>query len=122
MRLKLDENLGRWIEHRCREAGHDVGTVHDEGLATADDGTIFRACIAEHRALVTLDLDFSNPMRFDPAASAGIAVLRVPAFPTRADLDGAVETLLAGLKARDLAGHLWVVRSDRIREYDPGRS
>jgi predicted nuclease of predicted toxin-antitoxin system len=121
MRLKLDENLGRWIEQRCRDAGHDVATVHEEGLATADDGAIFRACIAERRALVTLDLDFSNPMRFDPAASAGVAVLRVPAFPTRVDLEAAIGTLLTGLDARDIGGHLWVVRSDRIREYDPGR-
>lgn len=122
MRLKLDENLGRGIEHRCRDAGHDVATVHEEGLASADDRTIFGACVTERRALITLDLDFSNPMRFDPTESAGIAVLRVPAFPTRADLDEAVETLLVGLDARDLNGHLWVVRPDRIREYDPGRS
>lgn len=122
MRLKLDENLGRWIEQRCRDAGHDVDTVHDEGLASADDRTIFSAGVAEGRALITLDLDFSNPMRFDPVESAGIAVLRVPAYPTRKDLDEVVETLLTGLDTRDLQGHLWIVRSDRIREYDPGRS
>jgi predicted nuclease of predicted toxin-antitoxin system len=122
MRLKVDENLGRWIEHRCRDAGHDVATVHDEGLATADDRTIFRACVTERRALITLDLDFSNPMRFDPTESAGIAVLRVPTFPTHADLSEAVETLLTGLDGRELDGHLWIVRSAGIREYDPGRS
>lgn len=33
------------------------------------------------RALVTLDLDFSNPFRFPPEATAGIVVLRVSDRP-----------------------------------------
>ena len=76
MRLKLDENFGE----RCREvlagAGHDVSTVAGEQMAGAADVDLLETCKREGRCLVTLDLDFSNPLRFPPSGYAGIAVVR----------------------------------------------
>lgn len=120
MRLKLDENLGRSVTERLQGAGHDVATVRGQALAGVSDDALFEVCRGEERALVSLDLDFANPMRFDPETTAGIAVLRVPAFPTRTDLDEAATTLLEGLARASLTGRLWVVRRDAIRQYEPG--
>ena len=61
MKLKLDENLGHRAAEQCRQAGHDVDTVVDDGLASADDDKVHRAAATEGSVLVTLDLDFSNP-------------------------------------------------------------
>lgn len=76
MRLKLDENLGRRWAEQLRLAGHDVHTVHDEGLAGAADRDVIAAAVDERRVLVTMDLDFANPMRFPPGDTAGVVVLR----------------------------------------------
>jgi predicted nuclease of predicted toxin-antitoxin system len=66
VKLKLDENLGRRWASQLRDGGHDVHTVIDEGLSGADDVDVLAAAVAEDRELVTMDLDFANPIRFPP--------------------------------------------------------
>ena len=78
MRMKLDENFDRRIVPLLEADGHDVDTVPAEGLSGSDDDAIYAACQAARRALVTLDLDFSNPFRFPPADTEGIIVVRPP--------------------------------------------
>ena len=119
MKLKLDENLGTRGAVLFRAAGHDVTTVPEQDLCGAVDGALIDVCGKEHRCLVTLDLDFSNPLLFRPADYAGIAVLRLPARPNPEDLWAIVQTLIAGLKGREIEGHLWIVRRGQIREYQP---
>ena len=117
MRLKLDENLGGTAAALLRSGGHEVATVPGQGLSKATDREVIAACQSERRCLVTLDLDFGNPLLFDPAEYAGIAVLRLPARISHQDLLEACNTLIAGLTKRDIAGKLWIVRRGRIREY-----
>jgi predicted nuclease of predicted toxin-antitoxin system len=119
MKLKLDENLGRRGADALRAAGHDVATVYQEGLNTATDGTVIDAATSEGRALVSLDLDFANPLLYPPDRYAGIAVLRVPPRTTVRDLQVAVEALIDGLSKMDLPGRLWIVQRGRIRQYEP---
>ena len=69
MRFKVDENLPVEIAQSLRESGHDAQTVPDEGLGGAEDETISARCLAEDRALVTLDLDFEN-IKILPASRA----------------------------------------------------
>lgn len=87
---------------------------------SATDQEVFDVCVSERRLLVSLDIDFANPMRFDPLKGAGVAVLRVHSEPTRDELDDAARTLLDALEQADVAGHLWVVRGQRVREYTSG--
>jgi hypothetical protein len=73
----------------------------------------------ESRALVTLDLDFANPLQFKPSRYAGIAVLRLPSPLSHTHLLSAIMTLASALETEQLKGHLWIVEIGRIRVYLP---
>jgi predicted nuclease of predicted toxin-antitoxin system len=120
MKVKLDENLGRRGADAVRAAGHDVDTVVDEGLASASDDDVRAAATGAARVLVTLDLDFANPIRHPPGETPGIAVLRLAEPITPTIIDIAVGVLLGELSREDIAGRLWIVEADRIRIYEPG--
>ncbi len=77
MRIKLDENLPAGLVSTLIDLGHDVHTVASEGLVGKPDASVWDACIAERRFLVTQDLDFSDIRRFEPGTHAGILVLRL---------------------------------------------
>ena len=119
MRIKLDENFGR----RCAEvlvaAGHEVTTVAEQGMAGAPDEDLIQVCADEGRCLLTLDLDFANPLRFEPKSHSGIAVVRLPSKPCRDDLVVAVQTFVAALLNEAIKQKLWIVETGRIRVYRP---
>jgi len=117
MKLKLDENLGTDVANYFRDARHDVETVRSEGLAGSTDRHVISVCQIEKRCLVTLNLDLSNPLIFDPVKFYGIAVLRLPSHPTWNDLLAICRSLNFELSQRDIIGKLWIVQKDRIREY-----
>jgi predicted nuclease of predicted toxin-antitoxin system len=60
MKFKVDENLPVETAAALRAAGHDAMTVLEQGLGGRLDASIAEICKCEGRALVTLDLDFSN--------------------------------------------------------------
>jgi predicted nuclease of predicted toxin-antitoxin system len=119
VKLKLDENLGSRCIDILQLAGHEVATVVEQSLTSAADTDLAEVCRREGRALVTLDLDFSNPLVFRPDQYAGIAVLRLRAKPSHADLVAVVRTLIDAMKREELTGRLWSVEAGRVRIYQP---
>jgi len=118
VKLKLDESLGRRGRQMIAAAGHDVASVADQGLEGSLDGDLLEYCRAEGRCLVTLDLDFANPLVFLPSRYPGIAVLRIPQKASATDLLMLIETLMEALKSEVLIGKLWIVEIGRIRVYE----
>lgn len=118
MKLKLDENLNERGIALLTAGGHDVSTVILQEMQAALDADVIEACRKEDRALVTLDLDFANPIQFRPSQYPGIAVLRLPKKAAADDLLSAIRTLVEGLKNSPLAGKLWIVEIGRIREFN----
>lgn len=118
MRLKLDENFDHRLVPLLEAAGHEVDTVAAEGLSGSEDEAIFEACRATGRTLVTLDLDFSNPLRFPPTETEGIMVVR-PLRPVLPAIRATLLSVLPLLKTQTLKGTLWIVEPGRIRVYDP---
>lgn len=119
MKLKLDENMGSRGANLFRQAGHDVKTVAEQGLCSSTDIKLSEVCRTEKRCLVTLDLEFGNPLIFRPEDYSGIAVLRLPHSQKPNDLFDAIKTLIAGLTRKKIEGKLWIIQRGRIREYQP---
>lgn len=117
MRIKLDENLDARLAAVLKQAGHDVNTVQEQGLRGTEDEGLYEACKVEGRTLVSLDLDFSNILRFPPQGTSGLIVLRGPnqLFPTTRIL---VETLINALNRETPVGSLWIVEPGRIRIHE----
>ena len=76
MRFKIDENLPVEAADLLQAAGHEATTIHDEHLVGQPDPNVAQVCRDECRALVTLDLDFSD-IRTYPSMRHGI-----PGWPT----------------------------------------
>jgi uncharacterized protein DUF5615 len=115
VKIKLDENLGARAVAPLTAAGHDVSTVALQSMESAADREVIQACQREGRALVTLDLDFANPLNYRPSEYAGIAVLRPPRKGSAGELLKTVDALVEGLKRQPLTGKLWIVELGRIR-------
>jgi len=119
MKFKLDENLPESAGEALHAAGHDVSSVSIQKLNGSPDTGIHQVCAREDRALVTLDLDFSNPLRFPTEKTAGIIILR----PRRATLSAIQELskLLPSLVGREPpSGRLWIVEPGRLRVFRGG--
>lgn len=115
MKFKLDENFGARTQGLFQEAGHDVKTVRDQKLQGCTDNIIYETCSAEKRCLVTLDLDFSDVLRFPPGKTAGIAVIRLPKNPSLLLLESLVRQLLKAISRMPIEKQLWIVEPGRVR-------
>jgi predicted nuclease of predicted toxin-antitoxin system len=115
MKFKLDENFGTRTQQIFRTGGHDVLTVRDQQLQGSADQRLYEVCRAEHRCLVTLDLDFSDVLRFPPQQAHGIVVIRVPRNPTLPLLEQLIRQFLKSLETMAVEKKLWIVEAGRIR-------
>jgi hypothetical protein len=109
MKLKLDENIGTRGQHLLADAGHDVATVLDQSLGGASDERLFQVCSAEGRALITLDHDFAQTLRFPPERSAGPVVLELPKRAGPQALLNRIRELITALERRPLGAELWII-------------
>ncbi len=115
MKFKLDENFGSRTQLLFQSHGHDVMTVRDQQLQGCSDHRLYEVCHAEQRCLVTLDLDFSDVLRFPPQQAHGIVVIRVPHNPTLPLLEQLVRQFLNTIKTMPVDKKLWIIETGRIR-------
>lgn len=118
MRFKLDENLDPSVALIFRSAGHDVHTVSEEGLNGAVDAKVSAAAVEEDRILMTLDLDFADPLRLPPQGTPGVIVLR-PGLPLLGLIRQVAAEVLPFLESESPAGKIWIVELGRIRIHSP---
>ena len=114
MRFKLDEHLPLEIKDLLGQHQHDAITVAEEGMAGSIDPDVAQVCRKEARALLTLDLDFSDIRAYPPEDYHGIVVFR-PAIQSITTLLRLTTRLLTLLEREPLEGHLWIVEDHQVR-------
>lgn len=117
MKFKLDENLPELVGDSLSALGHDAHTVAQESLSGAHADTVLRACVAEDRILITLDLDFSDIRADPPGSYPGVWVLR----PSKQTMKAIEALVLAGVRlsaVERVRGQLWVIDETRVRIRD----
>ena len=115
MKIKVDENIGGRGVALLREEGHDVATVHEQGLSGSTDDRVFDVCAAENRVLITLDRDFGHVPRFSPARTAGIVVIELGGPASQRVLFNRLHEFLKLSASRPVHGELWIVEPGRVR-------
>ena len=115
MNLKLDENLGQSAAEHLRKFGHDVSTVRLQKLEGVSDEVLFYKCVEEGRALVTLDHDFGETLRFAPSITRGIVILELGPRPSLKAILDRLSEFAEMAKIHPLAGTLWIVEPGRVR-------
>ncbi len=122
MRLKMDENIGTRGQELLRREGHDVATVISQRMCGATDDELIAACRTESRALVTLDKDFANIVRYPPEDFAGIVVLRLSGPVTLQAIEHALLRFSRAAAVESVVGKLWIVETAQIRVLDPSEA
>jgi predicted nuclease of predicted toxin-antitoxin system len=117
VKFKIDENLSPSLAAMFEAAGHDAHSVVQQFLGGQPDQRVIDVCSREQRALITLDLDFSNILTYPPANYPGIIVFRLP-DQSHVTVEAAIRRVLDLLPQESLAGTLWIVEERRIRIRD----
>lgn len=114
MNFKIDENLPLEFVDLLREAGHDATSVVDQRLGGAEDPVVAEHCRKEQRAVVTLDLDFSDIREYPPQDYHGLIVLRTHS-QDKLTLIRVFKQAIGLLAIERLTGRLWIVEEVRVR-------
>lgn len=114
MKFKIDENLPIEVAQLLREAGHDVFSVHDQGLVGTKDQVLAEVCQAERRALVTLDTHFTDIRAYPPENFSGLVVLRL-ARQDKLLVLHVMRRVRKLFATETLEGKLWIVGEDSVR-------
>ncbi len=62
-------------------------------------------------------MDFANPLNYKPSVYDGIAVIRLPKNSSPEDLYSMIEMLAKKMSLQTVAGKLWIIEKNGIREY-----
>jgi len=113
-KFKFDENLPVEAADLFRAAGHDAMTVLEQTLGGHPDEEIANLCAKEQRALVTLDLGFSDIRSYPPGKYSGILVLRLKR-QDKPHVLSVLKLLLSHFENEQLTGKLWIVNEQLVR-------
>lgn len=112
MRILLDENIPQRVLWWLISEGHEVVTAREVGLSGRSDQVLYAHAERNNYVLVTLDLDFSDPVRFPLS------------FPRIVLRPGVIDPELMREILRDvfrlgfpLWGELYVVQPEGIARY-----
>ncbi|GEM85288.1 DUF5615 family PIN-like protein [Meiothermus hypogaeus] len=112
MRILLDENIPQRVLWWLIGEGHEVVTAREAGLTGRSDAVLYAYAERHNYVLVTLDLDFSDPLRFP------LSFPRIVLRPVVIDPELMREILRDVFReGYPLWGELYVVQPEGIARY-----
>lgn len=114
-RCLIDEALPRSLSKRLVAAGIHAVDARDIGLGGKSDDEVFSYAQAQGLALVTLDLDFSNILRFPPQSHHGIFVARFPDQISKETLLRSIVEAIRSVADEDVPRTLIIIEPGAIR-------
>jgi len=118
VKVKLDENLSRYLKEALVSLQHDVVTAIDENLLSQPDTMVAAAARSEGRMLLTLDLEFGDLRKYPPGSHPGIILFRPRSFGPLA-VNRFVEEFARDTNLELFAGCVVVVDPMRVRVRHP---
>ena len=116
MLFLVDENTTSSIRMVFEEKGFQAECVKDiPELRGKPDEVIFDYAVAKQATIVTRDLGFTNPRRFNLAQLIGLVVLRFPNEISSTAFLGEVEKLMEGMTEEDFRGRIIVIEPGSVR-------
>ena len=109
----VDECLPLDVTLALRAAGHDATDVFERELRGIPDRELWALAAAEHRILVTRDLDF--PLQIDGPRPVGLILIRGPDTLVATQIGALVGQFLASTPASELADAIVVLSPGRYR-------
>ena len=77
MRFLIDMGIGTRVAAWLRDRGHEVSHLREENLNRLPDPEIFQKALAEHRVILTQDLDFAEITALSRSETVSVVVLRL---------------------------------------------
>lgn len=114
MRFLVDQPVSPRLAAWLTLVGHDAFHVRDRGLSAAKDERIFSVAAAEHRIIITADLDFSRILAVSGRDSPGLILFRAGNITDDLML-ALLRTTLERVPAEQLEKSIAVVERHAIR-------
>ena len=77
MRFLADMGIAMRIVQWLRDNGHDAVHLRDENLHRLPNGEIFDKALAEHRTILTFDLDFCEILALSGSKRVSVILFRL---------------------------------------------
>ncbi len=120
MRFLIDENLPASVGSVFEDLGFEAQHVRNlKELRGRPDEVIFEYAVSQKSIIVTRDLNFANPIRFELHKLSGIIVLRFPNEISIQSMTEEIKRLIAMFKKADWH-HIIILQpgSARLRRID----
>lgn len=116
MLFLIDENTTSSIGFLFEKKGFEVDyVVRNKELRGQPDEVIFNYAVDKQADIVTRDLGFTNPLRFDLTKLFGVVVLRFPNEISVATFNSEVDRLTKGMTDKDFRKKIIVIEPGSVR-------
>jgi predicted nuclease of predicted toxin-antitoxin system len=108
--MPLSPTLARWLRDRDYDAVHAA----DLGMSRSPDSEIMALVAAEHRTVVTTDLDYPRLLALTGADGPSLILFRGGDW-AEDEILGRMSEILTGLSERDIVQSILVIERNRVR-------
>jgi predicted nuclease of predicted toxin-antitoxin system len=108
--MPLSPALAHWL----RTQGHDAVHALDLGMSRSPDDEIIALAVADHRTVITADLDFPRLLALTGAAGPSLILFRGGNWADD-EITARMSDILAGLAERDIMQSILVIDRNRVR-------